>query len=87
MLEVIIPEMELFDEKTETFIKIKETKLQLEHSLISLKKWESKWHIPFLGKSNDLTTEQLSDYIHCICLLYKSQRTREKGETRMPSSA
>lgn len=73
MLEVIIPKQhyELFDEKKEEFlpiVDIKETKIQLEHSLISLKKWEQKWHKPFLSKSDKLTYEELSDYIRCMTL-------------------
>lgn len=73
MLEIIIPEQhyELFDEVKEEFlppIDIKETKIQLEHSLISLKKWEQRWHKPFLGKSDQLTYEELLDYIRCMTL-------------------
>lgn len=70
MIEVLIPEQhyEFFDDVTETFlppIDIPETKLQLEHSLISIKKWEEKWHKPFLGTS-EKTYEELSDYIRCM---------------------
>lgn len=73
MIEVVIPEQhyEFFDEEKEEFlppVDIKETKLQLEHSLISLKKWEQKWHKPFLGKTGELTHEELSDYIRCMTL-------------------
>lgn len=73
MLEVIIPEQhyEFFNEERQIFlppIDIKETKIQLEHSLISLKKWEQKWHKPFLSKSNELTHEELTDYIRCMTL-------------------
>lgn len=72
MLEIVIPEQhyEFFDdEKNEFFppVDIKETRIQLEHSLISLKKWEEKWHKPFLAKS-DKTYEELSDYIRCMTL-------------------
>jgi hypothetical protein len=41
--------------------------LQLEHSLISLTKWESKWHKPFLDKK-DKTDEEIQDYIRCMTL-------------------
>lgn len=72
MIEIVIPEQhyEPFDPEKEEFlpkVDIKETRIQLEHSLISLKKWEQKWHKPFLGKS-DLTYEELSDYIRCMTL-------------------
>lgn len=68
MLKVKIPEQELWDEQKEEFLPvIKETYLQLEHSLISLKKWEQKWHKPFLGK-NEKTREEIIDYIRCMTL-------------------
>lgn len=74
MLQVTIPEQHyrFFDESTEQFfyIDIKETTLQLEHSLLSLKKWEQKWHIRFIRKSHDepLTKDQTLDYIRCMTL-------------------
>lgn len=73
MIEVTIPEQhyEFYDEVKEEFlppIDIKETKIQLEHSLISLKKWEQKWHKPFLSATGDLTYEELSDYVRCMTL-------------------
>lgn len=67
MLSIHIPEQEFFDERTERFFKTKGVDLQLEHSLISLSKWESKWHIPFLGKG-EKTEEQMLDYIRCMTL-------------------
>lgn len=70
MLEIIIPEEEFWDEKNETFIYTSGTKgkkIQLEHSLISLRKWESKWHKPFLDEK-EKTVEELNDYIRCMTL-------------------
>lgn len=72
MLEIVIPEQhyEFFDEETEEFlpnVDIEETKIQIEHSLISIKKWEQTWHKPFLGKA-EKTHEELSDYIRCMTL-------------------
>lgn len=67
MLEITIPATDLFDEKTEEFIQIKEQKLQLEHSLVSLAKWESKWCKPFLSKENK-TAEETLDYIKCMTI-------------------
>lgn len=74
MLEILIPEQhyEFFDEKKEEFlppIDIKETKIQIEHSLISIKKWEQKWHKPFLG-DKDKTYEELVDYVRCMTLTH-----------------
>ena len=50
MLKITIPGQEFWDEGKEEFVSTKGTTLQLEHSLVSLSKWESKWHKPFLGR-------------------------------------
>ena len=68
MLKVTIPEQRLWDEGNEEFIYTKETNLQLEHSLISLKKWERKWHKPFLDKKSQKTDDEIKDYIQCMTL-------------------
>lgn len=65
--EIYIPHQSIWDEKKEQFINIEETTFQVEHSLISLARWESKWHIPFLGKE-EKTSEQIQDYIRCMTL-------------------
>lgn len=65
MLVLNIPEKELFDESTDRFIKIKAQTLKLEHSLISISKWESKWLKPFLKKESK-SKEELLDYIKCM---------------------
>ena len=65
MLRIVIPESELFNEQTGEFISVKKQTLQLEHSLVSLSKWESKWHKPFLGKE-DKTFDETIDYIRCM---------------------
>lgn len=70
MLELIIPENEMWDDKTETFIYTKGTEgktIQLEHSLISLKKWEEKWHKPFLS-DDDKTYREVCDYVRCMTI-------------------
>lgn len=67
MLRIVIPESELFNEQTGEFISVKKQTLQLEHSLVSLSKWESKWHKPFLGKE-DKTFDETIDYIRCMTL-------------------
>lgn len=67
MLKLVIPDREIYDERTNQFIYIKGATLQLEHSLVSLSKWESKWCKPFLSKK-DKTTEELLDYIKCMTL-------------------
>lgn len=70
MLQIVIPSVELFDDTTQTFIQTKTYTLNLEHSLLSISKWESKWHKPFLSKNkNDVRTyEEILDYIKCMTL-------------------
>lgn len=67
MLQVTIPGYEWFDEKTNSFGCTKETTLQLEHSLVSIHRWEQKWCKPFLGKESK-TAEECADYIRCMTL-------------------
>lgn len=67
MLEITIPGGEYWDENTNTFVYPKGTTLRLEHSLLSLSKWESKWHKVFLG-NEDKTVEETIDYIRCMTL-------------------
>ena len=67
MLRITIPATELWDESKEEFINIKEQTLQLEHSLVSLSKWESKWCKPFLSKQ-EKTQEQIIDYVRCMTI-------------------
>lgn len=86
MLHVVIPsrkEQEFWDEQQEVFITIppaKEQKLQLEHSLVSISKWESKWHKPFL--STKMTDEQSIDYIRCMTI---TQNVPPEVYDRIPS--
>ena len=67
MLTIKIPDREWFNDATQEFITVKGTTLQLEHSLVSLSKWEAKWNIPFLSK-DEKTIEQTLDYIRCMTI-------------------
>lgn len=67
MLKLTIGETELFNEADSTFTSIDGIVIELEHSLVSLSKWESKYQKPFLAK-NEKTTEQVLDYIHMMIL-------------------
>ena len=67
MLEIIIPAVEQYDEVKEEFFTSKEQVLQLEHSLVSLSKWESKWCKPFLIKG-EKTAEETIDYVRCMTI-------------------
>ncbi|MBO7453323.1 MAG: hypothetical protein J6U54_23570 [Clostridiales bacterium] len=66
-----VPSREFWDSKKECFYTIKGQELILKHSLLSLSKWEAKWHIPFLvdEKRNPKykkTHEMMVDYIRCM---------------------
>ena len=63
-----INQTELFDEKNKRFITVKETELVLEHSLLSVSKWEAKWKKPFLVDHALDTDEKVLDYIRCMTI-------------------
>lgn len=67
MLRIVIPARDQWDEAKQEFVCSKEQTLQLEHSLVSLSKWESKWNKAFLTKE-DKTPEETIDYIKCMTL-------------------
>lgn len=67
MLKITIPAQEGWNEQLQEFINIKACSLLLEHSLLSLSKWESKWKKPFLA-NNEKTQEETLDYIRCMTL-------------------
>lgn len=67
MLRITIPSAELWDERKQEFINIKGCTLSLEHSLVSISKWESKWETPFISKKS-LNLEETIDYIQCMTL-------------------
>jgi hypothetical protein len=68
MLQITIPAKESWDERKEEFVKTsKEQTLQLEHSLVSISKWEAEWQKPFLTK-DEKTYEETLDYIRCMTI-------------------
>jgi len=67
MLKIIVEGTEYYNEETETFETVGTIELRLEHSLISLSKWESKHQKPFLTNSTK-TTEEILSYIRCMIL-------------------
>ena len=68
MLYITVPATRLWNEATEEFLFVPEQALQLEHSLVSLSKWESKWCKSFLSDKAEKTDEQILDYIRCMTL-------------------
>lgn len=68
MITIKIEEIEAFDELTNTFTSLPAKTFRFEHSLKAISKWEQKWNIRLLPNFNNLTNEQLSDYLCCMCL-------------------
>ena len=67
MLKLIVPMEESFDEATQRFVVTKAHVLELEHSLVSLSKWESTFERPFL--SNDKKSpEEVVAYVEMMLL-------------------
>jgi hypothetical protein len=69
MLRIIISGEEFFDEVTETFSTVGDFVLELEHSLVSLSKWESEFQKPFLS-STDKTTEEIFSYVKAMIVTF-----------------
>jgi hypothetical protein len=67
MLTIQVGGTESFDDKTQTFVIVGGQSLDLEHSLISLSKWESKYEKPFLGK-DEKSPEEVIDYVKCMAV-------------------
>lgn len=67
MHTITVPGVEYWDEKNEQLIIRPEKVLQLEHSLISIHKWEKKWCVPFLSQE-EKTVEQTIHYVKCMTL-------------------
>lgn len=66
MLSITIPDTELWNDAEQQFYVIKGGTIQLEHSLVSVSKWESKWKKSFFLKSK--TAEEVIDYVRCMTI-------------------
>jgi hypothetical protein len=67
VLTIIVPGIEMYDEATSTFIQFEPYRLDLEHSLVSVSKWESETEKPFLG-AKEKTPEELQQYIRAMAI-------------------
>lgn len=67
MLTITIPAKEGWDESKQEFVYLKEQQLRLEHSLVSLSKWETKWHKAYFS-NKEKTNAEVIDYIKCMTL-------------------
>lgn len=67
MLELHIKSRELWDSENDQFVYIDECDLKLEHSLVSISKWEAKYHVSFIN-TKDKTAEQTFDYIRMMII-------------------
>ena len=66
-ITIRIPDRELYDRSARRFVTVKGRKLEFEHSLLSISKWESIWHKPYLSKDRK-TEEETVSYLQCMCL-------------------
>ena len=67
MLRIIVPGAEFYNENTDEFIYFDDQELELEHSLLSISKWEGIYNKPFLS-SSDKTVGEILDYVRCMTL-------------------
>jgi hypothetical protein len=77
MLEIDVPEMDYWNDVTDTGIHCPSMHLRFEHSLLSISKWESKWEKPFLVDTPEKTEEELIDYFDCMCLEHIDENLKQ----------
>jgi hypothetical protein len=67
MLTLVVQGVEHFDDSVQQFLTKGDVVLELEHSLVSLSKWESEYEKPFLSKDKK-TTEEVIGYVKAMTL-------------------
>ena len=71
----------MFNEETGKRVRTKTTTIQLEHSLVSISKWESKWKVHYIN--NDKLTQEMSiDYVRCMTISQNVDPNVYNGLTR-----
>lgn len=84
MLILTIPKQEYFNSATNEFVSFDAFTLTLEHSLVSISKWESKWKKPFMDRNKPKTREETVDYIRCMSM---NKNVDPQVFSRIPASA
>lgn len=82
MLSLLIKGGELYDESKNEFVVSKDQTIVLEHSLVSISKWESRWKRPFFSKDRK-SIEESRDYIKCMTI---TQNVQDDVYIRMSDS-
>lgn len=67
-LQIEVPAGEYWNANDEEFVRVKRAELTLEHSLVSISKWEAKWHQAFLDPKKKKSEEMVRDYIRCMTI-------------------
>ena len=67
MLEIKVPDTELWDYSKEVFVSVAGQTLQLEHTLVTLSEWESKWKVPFLSETKK-SADEILDYVKIMTI-------------------
>ena len=80
---ITVPEQEFFNSQTNEFYTIKSATFKIEHSLVAIAKWESKWHVSFLDEKVEKTNEMMIDYIKCMTI---SQNVNPEVYDHLPPS-
>ena len=65
MLVIRLPKEEGWDPVHECFVELDAITLKLEHSLLSISKWERRWKKPYIS-SVEKTKEEILDYFRCM---------------------